>query len=832
MIGSYPPLLLPSLRSVQQKLSPLKGDRPVAPERSDGRPGGGSCRVSSPSSRAVRLIFLLALLLPVASAQPDASFTAGYDLDAEAAFVDDLLSRMTLAEKLGQLTQYTGQWAVTGPAVTQGGEDVIRSGGVGSFLNVYGAEATRRAQEVAVNESRLGIPLIFGHDVIHGFRTIFPVPLAEAASWNLDAVELAARVGAREGAAAGLHWTFAPMVDIARDGRWGRIVEGAGEDPYLGSRMAEARVRGFQGPTLAGLASDTTLVATAKHLAGYGFAEGGRDYNTADLSERTLREVVLPPFRAAVDAGAQTLMSAFNEIGGVPATGDRALFTDVLRGEWGFDGFVIADYTAVRELMPHGIAATAAEAGRRALVAGVDMSMVDGIYTNDLPALVESGALPLPVVDEAVRRVLRVKRRAGLFEDPFRYSDPAREEAVLFSDAHRAIARDVARQSVVLLKNDGDVLPLARDLGSVAVIGALAADSTSAMGSWAGAGRWPETTPILPALRAAMPDTDVRYAPGYPVVKGNFLQMVDLALSMDTSGHDDAVRLAETSDAVVLVLGEHRELTGEAASRADTRLPGAQLELARRVIAAAGDKPVAVLLTNGRPLALDDLDAIAPSILEVWHLGSEMGPAVADVLLGFHNPAGKLPVTFPRVTGQEPLYYNRKRTGRPHDVPGASDKYVSRYLDTTVEPLYPFGHGLSYTTFEISPPRLLAFYCAECHADLSGAEGARIASDGTVQVSVDVANTGDRAGAEVVQLYVRDEARSVTPPVQELKGFERVELAPGESQRIAFTLRPEDLQFWGMDGAWTVEPGGFTVMVGGSSADAMTRTARFELVSE
>ena len=769
---------------------------------------------------ALCALLLWAPSIAPASAQArgaDPAFSSGYDLAAEAAFVEDLLGRMTLAEKLGQLTQYTGQWAVTGPAVPETGEAEVRAGRVGSFLNVYGADYTRRAQEVAVNESRLGIPLIFGYDVVHGFRTVFPVPLAEAASWDLGAVERAARVAAREGAAAGLHWTFAPMVDVARDGRWGRVVEGAGEDPYLGARIAEARVRGFQGPTLAGLAAETTLVATAKHLAAYGFAEGGRDYNTADLSERTMREVVLPPFHAAVRAGAQSIMSAFNEVGGVPATADRHLFTDVLRGEWGFDGFVIADYTAVRELLYHGVAADSAEAGRRALAAGVDMSMVDGIYSENLPALVESGALPIGVVDEAVRRVLRVKRRAGLFDDPFRYSDPEREAATMLTDAHRAAARDVARRSVVLLKNDGGVLPLSRDLGSVAVIGALAADSISALGSWAGAGRKRDAVPILPALRAAMPGTDVRYAPGYPEVRGTFLEMVDLALSLDTSGHDQAVRLAETSDAVVLVLGEHRELTGEAASRADTRLPGAQLELARRVIAAAGDRPVAVVLTNGRPLALGDLDAVAPSILEAWHLGTEMGPAVADVLLGDHNPGGKLPVTFPHVTGQEPLYYNRKRTGRPHDVPGANDKYVSRYLDAPVGPLYPFGHGLSYTTFAYGEPRL----------------SARTVGDGRpVEVSVDVTNTGGRAGAEVVQLYVRDEVRTVTPPVQELKGFERVELAPGETRTVAFTLAPDDLQFWGPDGAWTAEPGWFTVMVGGSSLDAEGRSARFELVTD
>ena len=769
------------------------------------------------------LSLCLFLLAVAASAQPGAgpqraAFTDGYDLDAEAAFVEDLLSRMTLEEKLGQLTQYTGQWAVTGPAVPETGEDEIRAGRVGSFLNVYGADYTRRAQEVATEESRLGIPLIIGYDVVHGFRTVFPVPLAETASWNLDAAELAARIAAREAAASGINWTFAPMVDIARDGRWGRIVEGAGEDPYLGSRFAEARVRGFQGRTLAGLASDSTVVATAKHFAGYGFAEGGRDYNTTDFSERTLREVILPPFEAAVDAGAQTLMSAFNEIGGVPATASEHLYGEILRDEWGFDGFVIADYTAVRELMWHGIAADSAEAGRRALEAGVDMSMVDGIYARNLPALVESGELPMAVVDEAVRRVLRVKRRAGLFEDPYRYSDADREATELLSDANRAAARDVARQSVVLLKNDGDVLPLRRDLPTLAVIGALAADSVSAMGSWAGAGRWPETTPILPALIEALPNTDVRYAPGYPAVpRAPFLQMVETAFSTDTSGHDEAVRLAAEADAVVLVLGEHRELTGEAASRASTELPGAQLELARRVIEAAGDTPVAVVLTNGRPLALSGLDAIAPSILEAWHLGTEMGPAVADVLLGYHNPGGKLPVTFPAATGQEPIYYNRSRTGRPHDVPYASDKYVSRYLDVPVEPLYPFGHGLSYTTFAYGEPSLSA---------------TEIGIDGSVEVSVPVTNTGDRAGVEVVQLYVHDEERSTTPPVQELKGFERVELAPGETRTVTFSLSPADLVFWGMMDEWFVEPGWFTVMVGGSSLDAMDRTARFELLGD
>ncbi len=731
---------------------------------------------------------------------------------SEEAFIDSLLAQMTVEEKLGQLTQYTGYVDVTGPTVQQAGEEAIRAGAVGSFLNVVGAEATHRIQRIAVEESRLGIPLIFGHDVIHGLRTIFPVPLAEAASWNPEAVEHAARIAAREAAASGLHWTFAPMVDVARDARWGRIVEGSGEDPYLGSVMAIARVRGFQGTDLS---ADTTILATAKHFAAYGGAEAGRDYNIVEANDRTMRETYLPPFKAAVDAGVATLMSSFNEIGGVPSTANHWLMTDLLRGEWGFDGFVVADYTAVWELLHHGVAADSADAGRLALTAGVDMSMVDGIYIRNLPPLVESGVLPMEVVDEAVRRVLRYKYRAGLFDDPYRYGSPEKEAAVIRAPEHVAFAREMARQSIVLLKNEGNVLPLSKDLGRVAVIGALAADSVSALGSWAAIGRPEETIPILPAIREALPNAEVTYAPGYPEARGGFHEVVAAMLSEDTSGHDEAVRLATEADAVVLVLGEHRELTGEAASRAEIDLPGAQLELARRVIEAAGDKPVAVVLTNGRPLALGELDEIAPAILETWHLGNEMGPAVADVLFGDYNPSGKLPVSFPYVTGQEPMYYNRRPTGRPHDAPGAHDKYVSRYVDVPVEALYPFGHGLSYSRFTYSEPHLSA---------------TSVAQGGTVEVSVDVTNTSDRPGVEVVQAYVRDEVASMTRPLMELKAFERITLAPGETRTVTFTLGPNDLKFWGPDGGWIVEPGWFTVYVGSSSRDV--QSVRFEVTGE
>lgn len=726
----------------------------------------------------------------------------------EAAFVDSLLSLMTVEEKLGQLTQYTGHWTSTGPIVPQGEEGQLRAGRVGSFLNIVGAKATRDVQRIAVEETRLGIPVIFGHDTIHGYRTIFPVPLAEAATFDLRAVEKAASIAAREAAAAGIHWTFAPMVDVARDARWGRIVEGSGEDPFLGSAMAVARVRGFQGQDLA---ANNTVLATAKHFAAYGAAEGGRDYNTVDVSERTLREVFLPPYKAAVDAGAATLMTSFNEIGGVPATGSENLFTKVLRDEWGFDGMVVADYTAVAELLNHGVAADRAEAGLLALNAGVDMSMVDGIYAKDLPAFAGSEQLPTDVLDERVRRVLRAKYRAGLFDDPYRYSDVDREARVLLADEHRAFAREVGREAIVLLKNENQTLPLRKDYGSIAVIGALAADSVSALGSWAATGKPEETVPILVGIQEALPNTRVRYEPGYAPARGGFDQIIAAMLSEDTSGFAEAVRAAEESDAVVLVVGEHREMSGEAASRASVELPGAQKELARAVLSAAGDKPVVVLLTNGRPLAIPHLAETAPAILETWYLGTEMGRAVTDVLFGDYNPSGKLPVSFPRATGQEPLYYNTKPTGRP---PVDGQKYTSKYLDVHWTAQYAFGHGLSYTEFAYGEVNL---------------SSTRVGMGEKLSVSVEVTNAGDRVGDEVVQLYVRDEVASVTRPLLELKGFERIRLEPGASTTVSFALSSSDLLFWKGTG-WAAEPGFFTVHVGTASDNA--KQARFELVSE
>jgi len=742
------------------------------------------------AGRLAAALLLCLLVTPRLHAQQAAAPEA-----RRAQYVDSLVSIMTLEEKLGQLTQYRGRWGNTGPVVAEGGEAEIRQSKVGSFLSIYGAAYTREMQRIAVEESRLGIPLLFAHDVIHGFRTIFPVPLALAGSWDPDAVEQSARIAAVEATGYGIHWTFAPMVDVARDPRWGRIVEGFGEDPYLASVMSAVHVRGFQGDDLA---SPSTLLACAKHFAAYGGAEGGRDYNTVDISERTLRETYLPPFKAAVDAGVETFMASFNEVAGVPAHASRFLLEDILRGEWGFGGLVVSDYTGVLELIPHGVAATRADAGLLALQAGVDVDMVSAIYIEDLPATVRDGRLDVATVDEAVRRVLRAKYKLGLFEDPYRYSDPARQEAVALTPAHRQAARALAQKSIVLLKNEDQALPLRKDLGTLAVIGALADDARETLGGWVGAGRAEDARSLLDGIRRAVsPGTTVRYARGADVV------------SDDTDGFDEAVRLAAEADAVVLVLGEHHDMSAEALNRSSLDLPGVQQALAEAVYATG--TPVVAVLMNGRPLSVTWLDEHVPAILETWFLGVEMGDAVADVLFGDYNPGGKLPVTFPRTVGQVPLYYNHKNTGRP---PDAANRYTSKYIDVPWTPLYPFGYGLSYTTFGYDNLRLSA---------------ARIPAGETLTVTVDVTNTGERAGDEVVQLYLQDEVASITRPVKELRGFRRIHLAPGERQTLSFILTPEDLSFLGPDLTPLLEPGFFKVFVGTNSAQVST--VRFEVVT-
>jgi beta-glucosidase len=732
--------------------------------------------------------------------------------------VETLLARMTLEEKLGQLQQLDGH---ADGRYREEHVELARKGLLGSTLNVRGAKNSNELQRVAVEQSRLKIPLIFGFDVIHGYRTVFPVPLGEAASWDVAVAELGARVAAAEARAAGVHWTFAPMVDVARDARWGRVVEGAGEDPYLGAAMARARVRGFQG---ADFSAPDRVVACAKHWVAYGAAEAGRDYNTVDISERTLREVYFPPFKAAVEAGVGTFMSAFNDLNGVPTSGNRFTLTDVLRGEWKFDGFVVSDYESVREMMNHRYAADESDAARLGLTAGVDMEMVSRLYNKHGARLLNSRRLRMADIDEAVRRILRIKFRAGLFERP--YADEGRERAAILNAEHLRAARESAARSLVLLKNERETLPFSKELRSVAVVGPFADDPKAPLGSWTGDGRPEDTVTLLAGVRAKVsPRTRVLHAKGVAIdvrgATGNYdapppeasnaggTNVASAAgteaarLATTPAGADsiaEAVRVAREADAVIVAVGETAEMSGEAASRASLDLPGRQMELVEAIHRTG--KPYAVVLMNGRPLTINWLAENSPAILETWFAGTQAGHAIADVLFGDFNPGGKLPVTFPRHVGQVPIYYSQKSTGRPP----TDQKYTSKYLDVPVTPLYPFGHGLSYTQFRLSNLQL---------------GGRRIGRDDRVVVTVEVENAGRREGSEVVQLYLRDVASSVTRPVRELKGFERVTLRPGERRRVSFTLGPEHLGFYDQRMRFTVEPGDFRVFVGTSSVGGL-----------
>lgn len=734
-------------------------------------------------STIVAVLFVILAAIAAWARQDDA------DIEAR---ITSLISRMTLEEKLGELQQLDGH--ADGNYRPEHVE-MIRRGRLGSTLNVRGARRTNELQRVAMTESRMKIPVLFAFDVIHGYRTIFPVPLGEAASWDPAAVERAASVAAAETYAAGVRWTFAPMVDIARDARWGRIVEGAGEDPYLGAVLAAARVRGFQGPKERAYREPGKILACAKHWVGYGAAEGGRDYNTTEISIPTLYNVYFPPFKAALDAGVGTFMSAFNDLNGVPTSANPFTLTQVLRGEWKFDGFVVSDYESVRELLNHGIAANEAEAARLALTSGVEMEMVSRLYNKHLAQLVSEGRVKMETIDEAVRRVLRIKFRLGLFERP--YTDEALEARVLLSNEHRRAAREVAARSIVLLKNERDVLPLSKSAQSIAVIGPLADDQLNPLGSWTGDGRKEDVVTLLAGIKAAVsPSTRINYARGCEIT------------GESTDGFAEAVAAARASDVVVVAAGEAADMSGEAASRSSLDLPGRQLDLVKAI--AATGKPLVVVLMNGRPLAINWIAENVPAILETWFAGTEAGNAIADVLFGDVNPGGKLPVTFPRSAGQAPLYYNHRNTGRP---PDEKNKYTSKYIDAPWTPLFPFGYGLSYTRFELRDLRLSA---------------TRIGAGDRLEVSVEVENVGRRAGDEVVQLYLRDMASSVTRPVKELKRFERVSLKPGERRRISFTLGREEFGFWNGEGRFVVEPGAFKVMAGNNSADLIE--ADFEIV--
>lgn len=704
---------------------------------------------------------------------------------------------MTLEEKIGQLVQRAGGRS---KALNSRLDDTelerVRAGQVGSYLHVAGAEPLGKLQKVALEQSRLGVPLLFAMDVVHGYRTIFPVPLALAATWAPEAEERAARVAAEEATAAGLHWTFAPMIDIARDPRWGRIVEGAGEDPYLGARMAVAAVNGYQGGNVLRPGS---LMATAKHFGAYGAAIGGRDYNTADLSERSLNEVYLPPFYAAARAGSGSFMVAFNDIAGVPTTANRELLRGTLREGWGWQGLMVSDWGSIGELLNHGVTADRAGAGILALDASVDMDMVGGVYADDLKDAIARDPARLKLLDEAVLRILRVKEQLGLFDDPMRYSDVAREKAELLSDQHRAAALAVARQSIVLLKNDDQLLPLRREaIRDIAVIGALADDGLSALGSWRAQGKAEDVVTLRQGVRNKLvAHVGFTFAPGADPRKPD-----------DLSGIPAALKAVKRADLTVLVIGEDFDLSGEARSRSDLELPANQLELARRVfdVAKAAKKPVVVVLANGRPLAMQWLHDNSKAILETWMLGVESGNAVADVLFGDYSPAGRLPAAFPRVTGAVPGYYSANPTGRPADPDLAKD--TVRYHDLPITPLYAFGHGLSYTTFK---------YGDLTQSTQSVGPGER------VDISVTVENTGGVASDEVVQLYVRDPVASISRPVLELRGFKRIDLAPGARKRVTFSLTPEQLAFWAPSPAnkspWLIEAGRIDFWVGASSAD-------------
>ena len=705
-----------------------------------------------------------------------------------------LLARMTLREKIGQLCQANG--------TADDHKKLVKQGRLGSILNGGDVATINEFQRVAVEESRLGIPLIFGRDVIHGFHTVFPIPLGQAAMWNPAVVEQSARAAAREATSTGVRWTFAPMVDVARDPRWGRIAEGGGEDPFLASALGVAMVRGFQG---ADLSHPESLAACAKHYAGYGLAEGGRDYNTADVSENTFRNVHLRPFAACVDAGVATLMSAFNEINGIPASANPWTLRQVLRREWGFDGFVVSDWASIFEMIAHGFCADKRAAALAALTAGVDMEMASTCYAENLEKLIRDKKLPVRIVNESVANILRIKHRLGLFD--CWHTVPARQ-SVLLCQEHLGVAREAARQSLVLLSNDG-TLPLRPTIGSVAVIGPLADNGADQLGCWVMDQKAESTRTPLAAIREIV--TRVNYAPG----------LVD-PRATDAGGLPAAVKAARAADAVVLFLGEPAILSGEAHSRAFLDLPGAQRELFDAIVATG--KPVVVVLMAGRPLTVHWLFERANAVLMAWHPGTMGGPAIADVIFGAHAPCGKLPVSWPRTVGQIPLYYNQKNTGRPpqavtRNVPIGTPLdpvgFCANYLDVEHTPAFPFGFGLSYTRFE--------------YRDLI-VTPKRLRRGGQVRVSARVVNTGKVAGAEVVQLYVRDLVGSVTRPVKELAGFRRITLAPGESQVVTFELTTNDLAFWNAANKRVAEPGKFQVWIAGDSASGEPVT--FELVGK
>ncbi|WP_109694160.1 beta-glucosidase BglX [Chitinophaga deserti] len=714
-----------------------------------------------------------------------------------------LIQRMTLDEKIGQLNLLTSDMDVTGPFMKENYKQDILSGACGAIFNAYTPQYTRMLQDMAM-KTRLKIPLLFGYDVIHGHKTIFPIPLGEACTWDLPLMEKTARIAAEEASADGLHWTYSPMVDIARDPRWGRVAEGVGEDTWLGEQIARVKVRGYQGNDLA---ATNTILACVKHFALYGAIEAGRDYNTVDMSRRQMYQYYLPPYKAAVEAGAATAMTSFNEVDGIPATGNRWLLTELLRKEWGFKGFVVTDYTSINEMIPHGIVKNEYEAAELALKAGVDMDMQGSVYATQLKKLVTDKKIPVKLIDDAVYRVLEAKYKLGLFQDPYRYCDTQRAASVNMRPEHLQVARETAQRSVVLLKNEGQVLPLKQSV-KVALIGPLGDSQRDMIGNWSAAGDYKKSVTLLQGLKEA--GITVTYAQGAQVTSDAQL-MGKLGLQV---GDEDAmlkealdVVRGRGADVVVMALGESQGMSGEAASRSDIGIPASQKRLLEAVLQTG--KPVVLTLFNGRPLTLEWENAHVPAILVTWFGGTQAGHAIADVLLGKFNPSGKLTMTFPRNVGQIPIYYNRKNTGRPLD---ANNKYTSKYLDVANDPLFPFGFGLSYTTFEYGPLQLSAN---------------TMAMNGSLRASITVTNTGGYDGYETVQLYLRDVTASVNRPLQELRGFKKIFLKKGEKQEVRFEITAADLKFYDRNMRYVAEPGEFRLQAGPNSRDV--QEVKFEL---
>lgn len=750
------------------------------------------------NNKHIKYSFVLLLLFSLACNSPKRIIVSKDHVSIDKK-VDSVIKLMTLEEKIGQLNQYNGFWDVTGPAPNEGQaakkyED-LKKGLVGSMLNVKGVKDVYALQKIAVEQTRLGIPLIFGFDVIHGYKTISPIPLAEAASWDLDAIQKSAEIAAEESGAVGINWTFAPMVDISRDARWGRSMEGAGEDTFLGSKIAVARIKGFQ----SNLSTNKNILACAKHFAGYGFAEAGRDYNTVIVSDEILHNIILPPFKASVDVGVKTFMNSFNELNGVPATGNKYLQRNLLKGDWKFDGFIVSDWGSINEMIPHGYAKDSKGAAEIAINAGSDMDMESYAYVEHLSTLVKEGKVSESTIDDAARRIIKVKFELGLFDNPYKYCDEAYEKATVGKPEFHEGVLDVAKKSIVLLKNDSNLLPLKKSGQKIALIGALANDKTSPLGSWRIGADDNTAISVLEGLQK-YPNNQLMFVKGADVAVGRTQFMWETKINTtDKSGFAEAIETAKKADVVIMVLGEHGLQSGEGRSRSDIGLPGVQQELLEEVYKV--NKNIVLVLNNGRPLAIPWAAENIPAIVEAWHLGTQSGNAIAQVLYGDYNPSGKLPMTFPRNIGQVPIYYNYKNTGRP-SMNEPESVFWSHYIDEKNTPLYAFGHGLSYSKFEYSNLTL---------------SSNTFSKNGTIQVTVLLTNNSSVAGKEVVQMYIRDLIGSLTRPVKELKGFELVELKPYETKTITFTIDEKLIEFYTANNLWEAEPGDFIVFIGGSS---------------